>query len=60
LGYSIDIDPGSRAPANEMKAKIDRIHFKSLAGILALQEKFGAECGRRWASLPAVKAAAAK
>jgi Zn-dependent protease with chaperone function len=40
---------------NEMKAKVDRIHFKSLAGILALQEKIGNECTRRWASLPSVK-----
>jgi hypothetical protein len=40
---------------NEMKAKVDRIHFKSLAGILALQEKIGNECARRWASLPSVK-----
>ncbi len=43
---------------NEMKAKVDRIHFKSLAGILALQEKIGNECARRWASLPAVRAVA--
>jgi hypothetical protein len=42
---------------NEMKAKVDRIHFKSLAGILALQERVGEECLRRWASLPAVHAA---
>jgi Zn-dependent protease with chaperone function len=40
---------------NEMKAKVDRIHFKSLAGVLALQEKIGAECVRRWSALPAVK-----
>jgi Zn-dependent protease with chaperone function len=39
----------------EMKEKVDRIHFKSLAGILALQEKIGDECVRRWSSLPAVK-----
>jgi Zn-dependent protease with chaperone function len=43
------------AQFNEMKSKVDRIHFKSLAGILALQEKIGNECARRWASLPAVK-----
>jgi Zn-dependent protease with chaperone function len=42
---------------NEMKAKVDRIHFKSLAGILALQERIGAECIKRWARLPAVKPA---
>ena len=40
---------------NQMKSKVDRIHFKSLAGILALQEKVGNECARRWASLPQVK-----
>jgi hypothetical protein len=40
---------------HEMKGKVDRIHFKSLAGILALQEKIGSECTRRWSSLPAVK-----
>jgi Zn-dependent protease with chaperone function len=44
----------------DMKGRVDRIHFKSMAGILALQEKIGNECARRWASLPAVKAAAAK
>ena len=42
---------------NEMKAKVDRVHFKSLAGILALQERIGDECVRRWSSLPAVKQA---
>ncbi|MSQ97214.1 MAG: hypothetical protein EXR98_22045 [Gemmataceae bacterium] len=42
---------------HEMKGKADRIHFKSLAGILALQEKIGAECTRRWATLPKVGAA---
>jgi Zn-dependent protease with chaperone function len=41
---------------NEMKAKVDRIHFKSLAGILALQEKIGEECACRWDTAPAVKA----
>ncbi len=39
----------------EMKDKVDRIHFKSLAGILVLQQKIGDECARRWSSLPAVK-----
>jgi Zn-dependent protease with chaperone function len=39
----------------EMKEKVDRIRFKSMAGILALQEKIGNECVRRWASLPAVR-----
>ena len=43
---------------HEMKAKVDRIHFKSLAGILALQERIGAECAHRWAKLPAAKVAA--
>lgn len=42
---------------NEMKAKVDRIHFKSLAGVLALQERIGEECLRRWSALPAVHAA---
>ena len=40
---------------HEMKSKVDRIHFKSLAGILALQEKVGAECTRRWSNLPAAR-----
>jgi Zn-dependent protease with chaperone function len=40
---------------NEMHAKSVRIHYKSLAGILALQEKIGAECVRRWESLPMVR-----
>ncbi len=40
---------------NEMKGKVDRIHFKSLAGILVLQGKIGNECARRWSSLPAVR-----
>ena len=40
---------------NEMKAKVDRIHFKSLAGILALQEKIGGECLKlNWSNLPTV------
>ena len=42
---------------SEMKAKSQRVRFKSLAGILTLQEKIGDECTRRWSSLPAVKAA---
>jgi Zn-dependent protease with chaperone function len=42
----------------EMKAKVDRIHYKSLAGILALQERIGNECHRRWSALPAVRAVA--
>lgn len=40
---------------HEMKAKVDRIHFKSLAGILALQERIGGECTKRWSKLPAAK-----
>ncbi len=32
---------------NEMKAKTGRVHFKSLAGILALQERIGDEYVRR-------------
>jgi len=39
----------------EMKDKVDRIHFKSLAGVLVLQQKIGDECARRWTNLPAVK-----
>ena len=42
---------------NEMKSKVDRIHFKSLAGILSLQERIGNECVPRWSSLPAVRPA---
>ena len=45
---------------NEMKSKVDRIHFKSLAGILVLQEKIGNECTHRWDKLPAVKPVAAQ
>ena len=40
---------------HEMKMKVDRIHFKSLAGILALQERIGDECVNRWSNLPAVR-----
>ena len=40
---------------NEMKNKVDRIHYKSLAGILIIQEKIGNECARRWSSLPSVR-----
>jgi Zn-dependent protease with chaperone function len=32
----------------EVKKKADRIHYKSLGGILALQEKIGADCLVRW------------
>jgi len=39
----------------EMREKVDRVHFKSLAGILGLQEKIGDECTRRWSSLPTVR-----
>jgi Zn-dependent protease with chaperone function len=46
------------AQYKEMRAKVDRVHYKSLAGVLVLQEKIGNECARRWASLPAVKAVA--
>ena len=35
----------------EMKSNVDRMHHKSLAGILALQEHIGSECEKRWASL---------
>lgn len=36
----------------EMQSKVNRIHFKSLGGILALQEKIGAQCLELWSSLP--------
>ena len=42
----------------EMKEKVDRIHYKSLAGILTLQEKIGAECVHRWAKLPRAQSVA--
>jgi hypothetical protein len=42
----------------EFKVKVDRIHFKSLAGILMLQERIGIECAHRWAALPAAQVAA--
>jgi Zn-dependent protease with chaperone function len=40
----------------EVQKKVDRIHFKSLGGILALQERVSNECLQRWAQLPAVTA----
>jgi Zn-dependent protease with chaperone function len=36
----------------EVQKKVDRIHFKSLGGILALQERISADCLQRWAQLP--------
>lgn len=36
----------------EMMAKVNRIHFKSLGGILALQEKVGQMCLDKWNALP--------
>ncbi|MCI0740543.1 MAG: M48 family metalloprotease, partial [Gemmataceae bacterium] len=38
--------------AREMQAKVNRIHFKSLGGILALQERIAAQCMEKWAALP--------
>jgi Zn-dependent protease with chaperone function len=38
----------------EVQKKVDRIHFKSLGGMLALQERVAEECLKGWASLPAV------
>lgn len=37
----------------EVQRKVDRIHFKSLGGILALQERISAHCLKQWAQLPA-------
>jgi Zn-dependent protease with chaperone function len=39
---------------SEVQKKVDRIHFKSLGGILALQERIAQECLDRWSQLPAV------
>jgi Zn-dependent protease with chaperone function len=36
----------------EVQGKVNRIHFKSLGGILALQEKIAADCTRMWSALP--------
>jgi Zn-dependent protease with chaperone function len=38
----------------EVQKKVDRIHFKSLGGILALQEQIAAACLKEWAELPTV------
>ena len=38
----------------EVQKKVDRIHYKSLGGILALQEHVAKECLETWANLPAV------
>jgi hypothetical protein len=38
----------------EVQKKADRIHYKSLGGILALQERVCQECLQQWANLPAV------
>lgn len=38
----------------EVQKKVDRIHFKSLGGILGLQERVCQECLKRWSSLPTV------
>jgi Zn-dependent protease with chaperone function len=37
---------------HEVLKKLDRIHFKSLGGILALQEQVADACGQRWSQLP--------
>jgi Zn-dependent protease with chaperone function len=37
---------------HEVQKKVDRIHFKSLGGVLALQERISTECLERWAQLP--------
>ncbi len=36
----------------EVQNKVNRVHFKSLGGILALQERIGAKCLDKWAALP--------
>jgi hypothetical protein len=36
----------------EVQGKVNRIHFKSLGGILALQEKIGEACVKQWEALP--------
>jgi Zn-dependent protease with chaperone function len=36
----------------EVQKKVDRIHFKSVGGILALQERIAQECLQRWSQLP--------
>ncbi len=38
----------------EVQKKVDRIHYKSLGGILALQERVGDLCLQRWSAFPAV------
>jgi Zn-dependent protease with chaperone function len=44
----------------EVQKKVDRIHFKSLGGILSLQERLRDDCQNRWSQLPAVTAVPAK
>lgn len=44
----------------EVQSKLDRIHFKSLGGILLLQETIAEDCARRWSQLPAVTGPEAK
>ena len=36
----------------EVQGKVNRIHFKSLGGILALQERIGETCVKQWEALP--------
>jgi hypothetical protein len=31
-----------------VQLKVDRVHSKSLGGLLALQERIGEECLKRW------------
>jgi Zn-dependent protease with chaperone function len=45
---------------NEVQKKVDRIHFKSLGGILALQERIAEDCLKQWSQLPMVSAAEPK
>jgi Zn-dependent protease with chaperone function len=40
----------------QVQKKVDRVHFKSLGGILALQERVALECLKRWSELPTVTA----
>jgi hypothetical protein len=40
----------------EVRKKVDRVHFKSLGGILALQERIARECCECWSNLPSAEA----
>jgi hypothetical protein len=38
----------------EVQKKVDRVHFKNLGGILAMQEQIALECSQCWSNLPAI------